>query len=57
MWVALTATAFVIRSSRSRAAFHDLAGPAPLVLMTDRYSVYVHPPWETPPGLLGSHAE
>jgi transposase len=42
LWVAVTATvtAFVIRLSRSRAAFRDLAGPTPPILTTDRYSVY-----------------
>jgi transposase len=46
LWVAVTATvtAFVIRLSRSRAAFHDLAGPTPAVLTTDRYAVYDHLP-------------
>ena len=46
LWVAVTAavTAFVVRLSRSRAAFHDLAGPAPPVLTTDRYAVYDHLP-------------
>ena len=46
VWVAVTATvtAFVIRLSRSRAAFHDPAGPTPPVLTTDRYAVYDHLP-------------
>ena len=46
LWVAVTATvtAFVIRLSRSRAAFRDLAGPTPPVLTTDRYAVYDHLP-------------
>jgi transposase len=46
LWVAVTATvtAFVIRLSRSRVAFHDLAGPTPPVLTTDRYAVYDHLP-------------
>lgn len=46
LWVAVTAaaTAFVIRSSRSRAAFADLAGPTPPVLTTDRYAAYDHLP-------------
>ncbi len=46
LWVAVTATvtAFVIRLSRGRAAFHDLAGPTPPVLTTDRYAVCDHLP-------------
>jgi transposase len=46
LWVAVTATvtAFVIRLSRSRAAFHDLTGLTPPVLTTDRYAAYDHLP-------------
>ena len=49
LWVAVTkaATVFLIRGHRSRAAFHDLVGPEPGVMTTDRYSVYAHLPSET----------
>lgn len=44
LWVAVTmlVTVFLIRLKRNRAAFNDLAGSAPGVLTTDRYSVYTH---------------
>lgn len=42
--VAATVTAFVVRSTRGRAAFDDLVGPSPPVLTTDRYGVYAHLP-------------
>ena len=44
LWVAVTklVTVFLIRMHRNRAAFADLVGPAPGVLTTDRYPVYIH---------------
>jgi transposase len=44
LWVAVTTlvTVFLIRPNRNRVAFHDLAGPTPGVLTTDRFAVYAH---------------
>lgn len=46
LWAAVTTVvaAFVIRRHRNRDAFHDLVGPKPPVLTTDRFSVYSHLP-------------
>jgi transposase len=46
LWVAVTTwvTVFLIRLTRGRAAFDDLAGDAPGILTTDRYRVYDHLP-------------
>lgn len=35
-------TVFLIRGRRNRDSFHDLVGPSPGVLTTDRYAVYTH---------------
>jgi transposase len=44
LWVAVTSllSVFLIRPNRNRVAFHDLAGPTPGVLTTDRFPVYTH---------------
>jgi len=42
--VTRSVTVFLIRKHRDRAAFHDLVGPSPGVLTTDRYPVYAHLP-------------
>lgn len=44
LWVAVTTllTVFLIRLKRNRTSFHDLQGPTPGVLTTDRFSVYSH---------------
>jgi transposase len=44
LWVAVTTllSGFLIRPNRNRVAFHDLAGPTPGVLTTDRFPVYTH---------------
>jgi transposase len=44
LWVAVTAlvSVFLIRPNRNRVVFHDLAGPTPGVVTTDRFPVYAH---------------
>jgi len=46
LWVAVTSlvTAFLIRLTRGRAAYDDLAGGSSSIKTTDRYGVYTHLP-------------